>query len=229
MTRLSPLLRTALLAALTALVCPLPALASGSAETIGKSESVKAKEAYARSFAQMVLAIIQDTKKSFDDRKSVLRSAFSKSVDIDWIARFVLGSGWARATAEQREHYMDLYRRYLTETYVANFAENPDRRIRDIKVFNVNENNAEDFTVRTQMMLADMDNLHVSYLVNDSDGHYRVRDIAIENVSLITTHRSEFAQLATAGGVDGVIAELQKRLASMEDRARDYSMHTPRL
>ena len=174
-------------------------------------------EAFAHSFAQTVLAIIQDTKKSYADRKELLRTAFSKSVDIDWIARFVLGKTWTKATPEQREHYTALYRKFLTETYVSNFAENPDKRIRDIKIFAINNANDEpeesDFTVRTEMMLADMENLKVNYLVREEEGHYKVRDFSIENVSLITTHRSEFDEIAASGGIDGVISNLEKRLS----------------
>ncbi|MBY0407132.1 MAG: ABC transporter substrate-binding protein [Rickettsiales bacterium] len=216
-----------LLAFFALLFLPLPAFApralasdlpDPTAEATEKNETAKAKEAYAKKFANMVLAIIQDPKKDFGDRKTILRDAFSKSVDIDWIARFVLGNGWAHATDEQKEQYTKLYRRYLTETYVSNFAENPDKRIRDIKVYNVNEQNEQDFTVRTEMMLANMDNLRVNYLVNDTDGHYRVRDIAIENVSLINSHRSEFSRLASRLGVQGVIEELEKRLDGMRNR-----------
>ena len=174
------------------------------------------KEAFARSFAQTVLAIIQDPKKSYGDRKDVLRTAFAQSVDIDWIARFVLGKSWATATNEQKERYVSLYRRYLTEAYVANFAENPDKRIRDIKIFGVNDSDGEaddnNFTVRTQMMLADMENLQVNYLVREEGGSYKVRDIAIENVSLIATHRSEFTEIAVSKGLDGVISELEERI-----------------
>lgn len=215
--------RIAIFASLLGIALPLPVHAHESAqEAAPKSESLKAKEDYARHFASMVLAIVQDTKKSFDDRKGVLRSSFSNSVDIDWIARFVLGNGWARATVEQRKKYMDLYRKYLTESYVANFAENPDKRIRDIKIYNVNETNEQDFTVRTEMMLADMQNLKVNYLVNDNDTHYKVRDIVIENVSLITTHRSEFSRLASDKGVEGVIGELKHRLDTMKKKEDSY-------
>lgn len=166
--------------------------------------------AFAKDFAQKVLAIIQDPKKKYADRKDVLRTAFSNSVDIDWIARFVLGAKWNAATPDQKTRYMTLYRKYLTETYVANFAENPDKRIRDIKIFGINEANDSDFNVRTEMQLADSEKLKVSYLVNENDGHYKVRDIAIENVSLITTHRSQFTNLAASRGVEGVIAKLEQ-------------------
>jgi len=210
------------------IIAPLPSHADeNTTPVVQKTESLKAKEDYAHHFAQMVLAIVQDTKKNFEDRKGILRTAFSNSVDIDWIAKFVLGNGWARATEEQKEKYTALYRNFLTETYVANFAENPDKRIRDIKIFGVNETTETDFTVRTEMMLASMENLRVNYLVNDTEGHYKVRDIAIENISLITTHRSEFSSLANAKGIQGVIEELKNRLDKMKEKEKSFSQNSP--
>lgn len=223
-------LRAVVIGSLFTLAPGLSAIADESPAPTEKTESLKAREDYAHHFASMVLAIVQDNKKNFDERRSVLRNAFSKSVDIDWIAKFVLGNAWARATEEQREKYMTLYRKFLTETYVANFAENPDRRIRDIKIFNVTEDNNSDFTVRTEMQLADMEDMKVNYLVNDDlNGHYRVRDIAIENVSLITTHRSEFSQLANTHGVDGVLSELQKRIDTLQEQQQQtqFSSNAP--
>lgn len=179
--------------------------------------SMQEREEFARGFAQTVLAIIQHQKQSFKQRKETLRTAFAKSVDIDWIARFVLGKSWNVASEAQKERYMDLYRRYLTETYVANFAEKPEKRIRDIKIYGVTEAvEPEDFNVRTLMMLANSEDLQVNYLVNEQDGKYKVRDIAIENISLITTHRAEFREMATIRGVDGVLDELNKRVQRMQ-------------
>ena len=182
-------------------------------EPPAKVASVEERSAFAHKFAQTVLAIIQHPKESYAARKELLRDAFAKSVDIAWIGRFVLGSTWNTASDEQKEEYMALYRRYLTETYVANFAEKPEKRIRDIRINSVTQTEApEDFNVRTQMMLASMENLQVNYLVNECEGKYRVRDIAIENVSLISTHRSEFREIAASGGVERVISELKERL-----------------
>jgi phospholipid transport system substrate-binding protein len=201
---------TLFLSSLMLLVAGADLPARAAAETTLSAPDMAAKEAFARDFATKVLAIIQDAKKSYGDRKDVLREAFSKSVDIDWIARFVLGKAWNDANDEQKKRYAALYRTYLTETYVANFAENPDKRIRDIKIFGVSENGNDTFTVRTQMMLADAENLNVNYLVREQDGKYKVLDIAIENVSLITTHRSEFNAIISARGIDGVIVKLEQ-------------------
>jgi phospholipid transport system substrate-binding protein len=163
---------------------------------------------FANNFANIVLAVISDQKKTSEQRKENLGQAFSKSLDIDWIAKFVVGRSWNNASDEQREQYTELYREFLTKTYVENFAENPDKRISAIKILTVSDGNDNNFTVTTQIDLTNQDTLSVNYLVREKEGRYKVLDIAIENVSLINTHRNEFTTLATNHGLDGVIAKL---------------------
>lgn len=192
-----------------------PLAGSARADVPDATARQQEREEFVHSFAQTVVTLLQDPKKKYDDRKELLRNAFSKSVDIEWIARFVLGASWNRASDEQKEQYVGLYRRYLTETYVSNFAENPDKRIRDIKVLGVSDATSSDnFHVRTQMVLVDWENLGVNYLIYEKDGHYKIRDIAIENISLINSHRAELGGLAAAKGVESVIAKLEKALST---------------
>jgi phospholipid transport system substrate-binding protein len=175
------------------------------------------REAFARDFAQTVVTILHDHKKDYKDRKDILRRAFVSSVDIDWIAKFVLGRAWRDATDAQRDQYMTLYGKYLTETYVTRFAENPGKSIYSIKILDVRDDEESLFTVHTQMELMNRDNLKVDYRVHDADGSYKVRDFIIENVSLITTHRAEFTELADAQGIDGVIKALETRVRNAKE------------
>lgn len=170
----------------------------------------KEREDFAKDFAQTVLTILHNPSQPYSSRKNILRQAFMDSVDIDWIAKFVAGRAWKNAPDEKREHYMSLYRAFLTETYVTNFAENPSKSIYTIKILGVNDGENNVFTVRTQMQLMNQQTLKVDYRVVDNDSHYKVQDIVIENVSLITTHRTEFADLANEQGIDGVIKSLEQ-------------------
>jgi phospholipid transport system substrate-binding protein len=174
----------------------------------------KEREAFARDFAQVVINIIRDPKTRYQDRQNILRNSFRKSVDIDWIAKFVLGRAWKDASDEQKERYVSLYKKFLTETYITHFAENPDKGVYDIKVTGVNDEVQDNtFTVHTHTRLMDKTNLNVDYLVYDQEKKYTVRDIVIENISLISTHRAEFTRLAGTTGIEGVIQKLEQLLS----------------
>jgi phospholipid transport system substrate-binding protein len=176
------------------------------------------REDFVHGMASMTLAILQDHKKPYSERRMVLRRAFNTVVDIPWIARFVLGRSWSVASDEQRDRYTSLYQTFLTESYVSNFAEDPEKRIKDINILGIQDAPEHGFIVNTNVLLANRDELRVDYRVSDNNDRYKVIDIVIENVSLLNTHRAQFSELASNRGIEGVITSLS-HINAGHDRA----------
>lgn len=53
----------------------------------------------------------------------------------------------------------------------------------------------------------------VEYVMHQVDGSWQVRDIITDEVSLARTYRHEFAKIAKAEGIDGIIRRLEEKLA----------------
>ena len=170
------------------------------------------RQQLAHTMASLVISVIRDTKKSATDRRESLEQGFSKVMDIDWIAKFVLGSNWRHASEEQRERYTQLYRQYLVKVYVENYAETPTRKLTNIKVLGVVDNHNGTYLARTEVQLVDGNSLRVDYIVREEEeesGTGKIIDVIIEGISLLTSHRTDFSRLAASKGVDGVIAKLE--------------------
>ena len=45
--------------------------------------------------------------------------------------------------------------------------------------------------------------------MRESDGNYRIIDVAAEGVSMMTTKRSEFSSVIARDGIDGLIEQLE--------------------
>jgi len=187
-------------------------LASAHAETADINDAdtkTVEREALVKHMANMTLAILQDQKKAFADREATMQRGIASMVDTDWIARFALGNAWKTATDAQRERYTKLYGRYLTKMYISNFAQSRERKIRDINILGIADSQENSFVARTEVLLAPEGRIHVDYLVREHDNSRKIIDITIEGVSLLTTHRAQFSQMAAEKGVDGVIAQLE--------------------
>ena len=196
-----------------ALLAPLMFLNRALAETQSEFDSLQnaklhTREEFVHGMANMTLAVLQDQKKSLEDRRVVLRQCFGWSLDIDWIAKFTLGRMWNVATPDQRERYTKEYRTFLTESYVSNYAESQEKRVKDIKILGIQNGEDNDFFVNTDTLLADREDVKVDYRVSEHEGKYKVIDIIIEKVSLLATHRSQFSEIAANQGVEAAIAKL---------------------
>ena len=159
--------------------------------------------------ANSVLAIISDPSTPKKDREYALQQGFANVVDMDWIAKFVLGASWRNATDEQKAEYTKLYRAYLTKIYVSHYAGSPDTKIKSIKVLGIKDDE-RDFTAFTEITLSNNDRLKVDYLVSERADGYKITDVIIQGVSLLNSHRAEFSALAASKGVTGVIARLEQ-------------------
>ncbi len=168
-----------------------------------------AKEAFIQGMGSRVLAVLKDNKKSFAQRQTTLRNLFVEVVDTDWIAKFVLGTSWRNATPEQKAKYTELYRTYLTETYISKFDEDSETKVKDITIKGIKEGTDNTFTAQTEIVQSgNQPAVKVDYLLRQKDDQFKVIDINIEGVSLLATHRQEFNALAAQNGIDGVIQKL---------------------
>jgi phospholipid transport system substrate-binding protein len=167
------------------------------------------KEAFIENMGARVLGVLKDEKKSFAERQATLRALFVEVVDTDWIAKFVLGTAWKTATPEQKAKYTELYRTYLTETYISKFDEESGNKVKDIKIKGIKEASDGTFTAHTEIIQSGTEPaVKVDYLLREKNGQFKVIDINIEGISLLATHRQEFNALAGQKGIDGVIEKL---------------------
>lgn len=201
--RTTVLFYTLLLAGFFALAAILPAHAEVSVE------EQQSRRALASRMATVTLSILQDHKKDLAGREELLRRSFTNVMDTEWIAKFVLGNHWRTANEEQRARYAELYKTFITNVYVKNYAQSSERKITDIKIMGITDADDERFTTRTQLMLSTGENLSVDYMAHKKDKGYKIVDVVIEGVSLLNSHRAEFGRLAASKGVDAVIAKLE--------------------
>lgn len=155
-----------------------------------------------------VLAIMNS---SGADKQQQLRQTFSENVDMDWMAQFVLGQGWAQATEDQRSRYLSAYREYLLTRYTTNFSDYAGSKY----TITGSKPVADDqFVVSMSINAPKADNTQVQagYRVRSAaGGSPKIIDIIVEGVSLITTQRSEFASVLKNGGIDKLITQLQAK------------------
>ncbi len=95
-----------------------------SAAPVAREQTHEKRESFAHDFANKVLAIIQDSKKIMPTVKTFCARPLAKSpISIGSPNSFLAKLG-APLLTTQKQRYTVLYRKYLTESYVTNFAEN---------------------------------------------------------------------------------------------------------
>ena len=125
-----------------------------------------------------------------------------------------MGKEWRQASPAQQKVLADEFHTLLVRTYSKALTEYRSQTI-DFKPFKAQPGET-DVTVRTQITQSGAKPIELDYSLERSDKGWKVYDIAVGGVSLVTNYRSEFAQEISQTGIDGLIKRLQAKNKSGE-------------
>ena len=125
------------------------------------------------------------------------------------MAKLALGKNWRKADNEQKIEFVDQFRTLLIRTYGKSMQEFSDQKIKfyPLKV----DGNAKKVIVKSDVLQSAGPKIPVSYRMRLKDNGWKVYDINIDGVSLVTSYRGTFAQEMRKGGMDGVLKMLQDK------------------
>ncbi len=127
------------------------------------------------------------------------------------ISRLVLGKNWTRANPEQKTAFQSEFRTLLLRTYASALSKYKNQKI-EFKPFRMGEN-AKTATVKTQILQDGGQPVSVNYTLAQEPEAWKVYDIVIEGVSLVTNYRGQFSQEVRQNGMDSLIKKLTDKNA----------------
>jgi phospholipid transport system substrate-binding protein len=163
---------------------------------------------------QRVIEVIDSKGKSDSQKEEELRQMFLDNVDLEWISNFALGSGLRNATPDQRNRYMKAYKKYMLAIYTQNFSEYTGSKY---NITEVRDDGDGQFVVMMQIKTPkpNQPETDAGYrILADKNGKFRIIDIIVEGVSLMTTQRSEFGSVMRQSGMEGLIKAMENKAAN---------------
>lgn len=190
----------------------LPVLAS--AEPVAPDVLVK-------NTANDVLEIIKKDKDiQSGDMKKITALAEEKILphfDFDTMSKSVLGKNWREASKEQQAQFITEFRTLLVRTYASALAKYRNQTI-DYKPFRAQPGETR-VTVKTVILQSGGPGLPVDYILKQVGDDWKVVDVSIEGVSLVTNYRGQFTNELKQTDMNGLIqriADKNKGSAAVE-------------
>jgi phospholipid transport system substrate-binding protein len=134
---------------------------------------------------------------------------FLPHVDVPRVSALALGSYWRDATSEQRRVFQAEFKRLLIQTYASALDSLSAWEIRFLPM--QLEPGTTRTLVRTEIQQPGGQPVRVDYRMAFSDGRWRAYDVAVQEISLLASYRSQFAAVAQRHGIDGLLRELTAR------------------
>jgi phospholipid transport system substrate-binding protein len=178
------------------------------ATNAGAAESTP--DALVKSTADEVLSVLRTTKD-----KRALREAAEKKVlpyfDFRAMTQLAVGKFWREASPAQQKALENAFRTLLVNTYTTSLntasltADAVEVKPVDMKP------GQNDVVVRTVVKSSGRQPIPVDYRMTKGAEGWKVYDVIVENLSLVTNYRSSFASEIQRTGIDGLVKALESK------------------
>ena len=157
---------------------------------------------------------MQDPGFTKDFRKitEFVHSVMYPRADFDLISSLVLGKLWKDASVTEKEAFKKEFQTLLIRTYSRAFVEFKEWSVRFLPMSA--EEDPRKTMVKTEILQPSVQPIAVNYRMLLNKGQWKVYDILIEGVSLVSNYRTSFKnEVERTGSLQEVINQLAKRNA----------------
>ncbi|MBT8438538.1 MAG: ABC transporter substrate-binding protein [Gammaproteobacteria bacterium] len=138
---------------------------------------------------------------------TLVDKVFTPYIDLDRISAMVLGRSWRQVSNNDRQAFKQEFKRMLVRSYATAFRSQSDWEISYLPSRPGNKPN--DILVRTKVANSGQP-LKIDYRMRNIGEGWKVYDVKIEGISLVTNYRSSFKKIIRTSGVRGLIDNLNE-------------------
>ena len=164
---------------------------------------------FIRTLADSAIDVMADRSVTLEQREERFRGLLQDSFAMRRIGRFVVGRYWKDMTPDQQAEYQELFAAWVLNTYSVRLGGYSGQ---EFVIDGTVEAGSHDRYVRTRIVQQDMAPLRCDWRVREFDEEYRVIDVVVEGISMLSTQRSEFTAMLRKHGPEGLIEAMQARL-----------------
>jgi phospholipid transport system substrate-binding protein len=174
------------------------------------SAAEAAPDALVKSVADDVLNVVRTVK----DKRQLRELAEQKVLqhfDFRTMTQLAVGKHWREASPAQQKALEDAFRSLLVNTYTTSLNLTASGK-ETIDVKPVDPKNATDVVVQTIVRSPNRPQpVTVDYRMAKGPDGWKVYDVVVENLSLVTNYRGSFASEIQRSGIDGLVKVLENK------------------
>jgi len=167
------------------------------------------REAMQETIDQVIAVLNDDALDTEERRESIEKIAYDR-FDMYTMSRLVLARSWKRFSPEQRERYVAEFKEYLANNYGGRISRYDQEQV---EILTTRDEQRGDVTVQTRIVGGEFDGTRIDYRMRQKDGVWRVIDVVIEGISMVSNFRDQFKEVLSRGGPDHLLTKLQEKNA----------------
>ncbi len=130
--------------------------------------------------------------------------------DFTRMSKLVLARNWRKVSKQQRNDFIQQFKNLLVRTYSTALFNYTGQKIRFLPVRK--KKGSKRVVVRSQILLNGGGKMPINYsLIQNRDSSWKIYDVAVDGVSLVTNYRSSYNRIIRRQGMEALISMLQKK------------------
>ncbi|BAW80982.1 toluene tolerance protein [Candidatus Nitrosoglobus terrae] len=167
-----------------------------------------------RQTSDRLLKTVKAHQKELDDHPdriySIVENIVVPHFDFWRVAQLALGKYWRQATLEQRQRFTNEFRVLIVRTYSVALLKYSEQKVHYLPIRGSAE--ANDTIVRLEIQPGEgSPSILMNVHLYNKNGSWKIFNVAVDGVSLVTNYRADFASQIRNGGLDQLIEKLAEK------------------
>lgn len=187
---------------------------STTAAATSASELVAPQTLIQRTSEELRAAILKEQeliKKDPNRAVALVNQIVVPHIDSLAVGKWILGKYWRKALPEQRERFIDNFRKLLLRTYAVSVGRYSDVEVTYLPIRDTDQSGSR-AKVRTTVSRAGRPPINVDYRLHRTGNGWKVYDVATNGISLVATFRATVDAEVRKHGLDGLLERLEAKI-----------------
>ncbi|MBX3026613.1 ABC transporter substrate-binding protein [bacterium] len=168
--------------------------------------------------ASQVISVLKNASLDSQQKRTEIENIAYGAIDFPTLCKLVLARNWPKFSPAQRDQFEQEFRQHLSMTYGRNVDNYKNEKV---QILGERPEAREDVTVLTKILRGGgAEDVVVDYRLRQSSGQWKIIDVIIEGVSLVSNFRSQFQDIVANGGPDRLLVLLKEKNAAGESLAK---------
>jgi phospholipid transport system substrate-binding protein len=164
--------------------------------------------------AGQVIPILRNASLSSDQKRDRIEQIAYQAMDFETLSKLVLARNWSKFSPAQQQDFIEQFKQHLSVTYGRNVDNYHNEKV---QILGERADGNGDVTVHTKILRGGhSDDVVVDYRLRQRDGQWKIIDVIVEGVSLVSNFRSQFQDIVANGGPDRLLTLLKEKNARGE-------------
>ena len=187
----------------------------GSLLLMGVTSIVEAGEPLekVRQTINSVLDVLSNQALPEQERKAKVREVVLQRFNFEEMAKRSLGRHWPKRTPEEQQEFFQLFTDLIEKSYIDKIEQSEGKETIKYTEETIENGNA---SVQTTLVKERDQNIGVEYRLVKRNGDWKVYDVVIERVSLVSNYRTQFNKILLQESYEALIKKMKLKSEQLQ-------------